>query len=113
MKRVDPQTLSGPRAYFTDFDRRIVERTSDPGLLRRKVERKLKILLLLKGCIVCAASHLATRFAYHFFKDNPALLTDGVILPALRSDMDEISELFTRKRFSGRDDAIRFYSDHV
>ena len=34
-------------------------------------------------------------------------------MPAFRSDMIDFSELFLRKRFPGRDDAIRFYADHI
>lgn len=113
MNRITPQALIGPRVYFTDFDHRIVERSRNPALLRRKGERKLKVLLLLKGRIVCAASHLATRFAFDFFRENPALLTNDAIIPAFRADKTNLSELFARKRFSGRDDAIRFYADHV
>jgi hypothetical protein len=60
MERIDPKSLVGPRAYFTDFDHRIVERTRDLPRLRKAGERKLKGLLLVKGQIVCAAAHLAT-----------------------------------------------------
>lgn len=113
MKRIDPKTLRGPRAYFTDFDHRIVTRSTNLTALRTKGERKLKVLLLLKGRIVCAASHLATRFAYEFFRANPVLLTKGAIIPAFRSDKSDLSELFARKRFKGKDDAVRFYKDHI
>lgn len=113
MKRIAPQALIGPRAYFTDFDHRLVSRCRDRALFRRKVERKLKVLLLLKGRIVCAASHLATRFAYDFFRDHPVLLTSETIVPAFRADKTDLSELFARKRFHDREDSVRFYSDHV
>lgn len=113
MKRIDPQTLVGPRAYFTDFDHRLVARCRNLDLLKKRGERKLKVLLLLKGRIVCAASHLATKFAYDFFRAHPSLLTSEAITPAFRADKTDISELFTRKRFFGRDDAVHFYSDHV
>lgn len=113
MKRIAPQTLVGPRAYFTGFDHRLVARCRNRALFQRKAERKLKVLLLLKGKIVCAASHLATRFAYDFFRENSALLTSGAIVPAFQADKADISELFARKRFPGRDDAVRFYSDNV
>lgn len=106
-------TLIGPRAYFTDFDHRLVARCRNPALLRKRAERKLKVLLLIKGRVVCAASHLATKFAYDFFRDHPTLLTTEAVTPAFRADKTDISELFARKRFLGRDDAVSFYSDHV
>ena len=113
MRRVNPETFRGPRAYFTDFDHRIVVRTKNLAALRKKGERKLKALLLLKGQIVCAASHLSSRFAYKFFRENPILFTSKAILPAFRSDKRDISELFTRKRFKEKNSAIQFYKDHI
>ncbi len=113
MDRIEPIKLNGPRAYFTDFDHRLVTRTKNLSSLQLRAERKLKSLLLLKGQIVCAASHLATSFAYEFFKKNPILLTSKAIIPAFRSDKNEFGELFTRKRFKGRNDALKFYEEHV
>jgi hypothetical protein len=78
MKRIDPQTFKGPRAYFTNFDYRIVERTRNREKLRQDIERKLKILLLTKNTIVCAASHLTSEFAYQLFRENPILLNKGL-----------------------------------
>ena len=94
MNRVSPQALVDPRAYFTDFDHRIVETSRNHVLLRKKAERKLKVLLLLKSHIVCAASHLATRFAYELFMENPVLFTTEAIMPAFRADKTELSELW-------------------
>lgn len=113
MERINPRTLSGPRAYFTDFDHRIVARTKNLAALRKKGERKLKALLLLKGHIVCAASHLATRFAYDFFRENTVLFRSEAMIPALRSDKSDLSELFARKRFKGKNEAVSFYKDYV
>jgi len=113
MKRINPKSLRGPRAYFTDFDHRIISRTRNLAAIKLKGKRKLKALLILKGQIVCAASHLATRFSYRFFKDNPSLLTSGAIIPAFRSDKTELSELFAKKRFKEKTSAIEFYKDHI
>lgn len=113
MIRIDPKSLRGPRAYFTDFDHRIVSRSRNFNTIRIKGERKLKALLILKGQIVCAASHLATPFAYNFFKENPILLTNGAILPAFRSDKTDIEELFTKKRFKEKDSAEKFFKEHI
>jgi hypothetical protein len=113
MERLDPGALSGPRAYFTAFDYRIVARTSNRAKLRREVERKLKALLLIKSTIVCAASHLASAFAYDIFRDCPQLLSDGHVVPAFRQDMHDLEELFSRKRFSARNDCLLFYEENI
>lgn len=113
MDRICPVELKGPRAYFTAFDYRIVARTSNLDRLRKEVERKLKALLLLKSTIVCAASHLASAFAYDIFRSCPQLLSEGVIIPAFREDKKELDELFRKKRFAGKDDALLFYEEHI
>lgn len=113
MVRIEPKSFRGPRAYFTDFDHRIVSRTKNFDIVKLKGERKLKALLILKGKIVCAASHLSTKFAYRFFKDNPILLTSGAIIPAFRSDKTDLSELFAKKRFKEKDSAIKFFKEHI
>ncbi len=113
MDRIYPVEFKGPRAYFTAFDYRIVARTSNLDRLRREVERKLKALLLLKSTIVCAASHLASAFAYDIFRGCPQLLSEGVIIPAFREDKKELEELFRKKRFAGKDDALLFYEEHI
>ncbi|WP_054696856.1 hypothetical protein [Desulfosarcina cetonica] len=113
MKRLNPNDFRGPRSYFTDFDHRIVSRTDDLSTLKIHTERKLKLLLLIKSRIVCAASHLATEFAYEIFKDNPQLLRDGHIIPALRIDKECVSELFERKKFSRKDEILKYYEENI
>ncbi len=113
MQRLKPKYFSGPRSYFTDFDHRIVSRTQDLFHLRSDTERKIKLLLLIKSRIVCAASHIATEFAYDIFKDNPRLLVEGHIVPALRKDKNSIAELFERKSISRKAEIIKYYEQHV
>ena len=113
MKRLNPNDFRGPRSYFTDFDHRIVSRTDDTLTLKIHTERKLKLLLLIKSKIVCAASHLATEFAYEIFKDNPQLLNEGHIIPALRKDKESVSELFEQKKFVRKDEILKYYEDNI
>ena len=113
MKRLKPETLIGPRSYFTDFDHRIVARTNNIELLRRHTERKLKLLLLIKSKIVCAASHIVTDFAYSIFRKNPALLNEGHIIPALRNDKQSFSELLEKKETKNKKQIIEFYNQNV
>lgn len=113
MKRIDPNTFSGPRTYFTAFDHRIVERADDLQKLRKEVERKLKILLLIKSTITCGASHLTSDFTYSIFKDNPLLLNEGHIIPALSNDKKDIAELFENKRLKNKKTIINFYQANI
>ena len=71
IKRIKPNNFQGPRAYFTDFDFKIIRFKNNEEIYRKEVERRLKIMLLTKNTIVCAASHLTHKFAYNLFKDNP------------------------------------------
>ena len=115
MKRIDPETFIGPRAYFTNFDYRIISRCGDLNGLRLDIERRLKILLLTKTTIVCAASHLTSEFTYRLFQANPILLRKGLVLPALRRDKSDISELFEQKRIPSalKEEMIQFYKKSI
>jgi hypothetical protein len=113
MDRIEPSTFRGPRAYFTAFDPRIVQRTENLKDLRREVERKLKLLLLVKATITCGASHLTSEFTYSFFKDNPILLKDAHIKPALSNDKTNIAELIEAKSLTNREEMIDFYQENV
>jgi len=126
MERINPTSFYGPRAYFTDFDYKIVRFKRHREAYRREVERRLKIILLTKNTVVCAASHLTHEFAYNLFKDNPILLTGSMILPALRRDIEHITD-YLKERTPGKytlaqDLGIKsnlkenmedFYRDHV
>ncbi|MFV9644497.1 MAG: hypothetical protein ACNYWU_01615 [Desulfobacterales bacterium] len=113
MKRLKPESFTGPRSYFTDFDHRIVARTVNLSQLRINAERKLKLLLLIKSKIICAASHLATEFAYDILKDNPRLLIEGHVVPALRKDKNNISELFERKKIDRKAEILGYYEQNM
>jgi len=113
MKRIDPKTFGGPRAYFTAFDYRILARIDNELLLRRQVERQLKLLLLIKSRVVCAASHLTSDFTYQFFRDNVELLRTGSIKPALRIDKDGITDLFEPGKRKSEQEKIKFYTDNI
>jgi AraC-like DNA-binding protein len=113
MKRIDPKIFSGPRSYFTAFDPRIVARVTDLVTFRKEVERKLKILLLIKSTITCGASHLTTAFTYSIFRDNPYLLNEGHIIPALSNDKKNIDELFESKKIKDRKKIVEFYQENI
>ncbi len=115
MERVKAESLKGPRAYFTTFDPLLVSRLRDTASLRRNIERRLKVLLLTKSFVVCAASHLATDLAYGFFRDNPFLLEEGLVLPALRLDRTDIRDLFDTEKLSlpATQEMVNFYEREI
>jgi hypothetical protein len=102
MERINPASFYGPRAYFTDFDYRIMPFKRDKEVYRREVERRLKILLLTKNTVRCAASHMVNEFAYNLFKDNPILLTEKMIIPGLRKDLEHITDYLDEKTSAGK-----------
>ena len=108
MECIDPGTLTGPRVFFTSFDNRIVERTSDLDALQRDCERKLKLLLLLKSHVVCSAAHLRSPVAWRIFSQNPFLLRDQHVIPALQEVKSSV-----REAFRASEDVHRFYEDNV
>ncbi|MDG7041561.1 MAG: hypothetical protein JRN22_00720 [Nitrososphaerota archaeon] len=82
---------------------------------RKDIERRLKILLLTKDYVVCAASHLTSEFAYNMFRENPILLHNSLVIPALREDIIDIGDLLKKKRLpvSLKQDMISFYKDEI
>jgi hypothetical protein len=115
MERINSLNLSGANAYFTNFDNRIVSTTSDKENLKKTIERTLKVLLLTKNNVVCAASHLTNDIAFKLFSENKVLLDKQLIIPAFRADKTELAELFHRISIkeSKRKKYIDFYSDNL
>jgi hypothetical protein len=90
MRRTDATSFVGPRAYFTNIDHRVLQ-NQPTAQVRRQIERELKVLLLTKHTVVCAALHLTGQFAYDLFRANPVLLDKEMIVPALRNDRNDES----------------------
>lgn len=115
-KNLEAKDFSGARAYFTDIDHRIV----NISLLKQEnyeknLERKLKTLLLMKNTVTVGATHLATEFAFNFFKKHTILLNEGLITPALRRDRNDFSELFNNKSIpkDKQKELIDFYHNNI
>jgi hypothetical protein len=119
MERINPTSFYGPRVYFTDMDWNIIRFKLDWEAYKKEVELRLKILLLTKNFIVCPASQLTNEFAYNLFKDNPILLTEGMILPALRRDKEHITDYLEEKaetyeiKNSLKKNIEAFYREHI
>jgi hypothetical protein len=114
-KNLEAKDFSGARAYFTDLDHRVIDISLKQDNYEKNLERKLKTLLLTKNTVSLGATHLATEFAFNFFKKNPILLNEGLITPALRRDRNDFSELFNNKNIpkEKQNELVGFYHDNV
>ncbi|MDD3416595.1 MAG: hypothetical protein PHY47_21815 [Lachnospiraceae bacterium] len=115
MKRIDPHTFRGPRAYVTDFDPIIFRFENNKEEYLKETERRLKITLLTKSTVVCAASHLTNEFIYPIFRDNPILLRENMIIPALRKDKEQIRDYFDDGivKYSLKENISDFYEKNI
>jgi hypothetical protein len=113
MNRLLPDSFSGPRVYFTGFDHRIVSNVTNEEVFGKTIERRLKLLLLHKTTMVCAASHLKTEFAFRFFMKHPVLLNKSLIIPALRTDKNSIKDALEGNTFLNKNLSIKFFLDNV
>lgn len=105
MKFIDPTDLKIPRAYFTEFDRvtysQVAWTAEDVEEIKRNLERKVKLLGLIKGVLIIATSHLfESELAQKFIRENPIVLEEGIILPALISKYKNFSDFLSAKRES-------------
>lgn len=106
IKFVDPIDLKTPRCYFTEFDRitysQVAWTAENVKEIKHNLERKVKLLGLIKGVVIIATSHLfESELAQEFIKENPIVLEKGIILPALISKYKNFYDfLFTKREES-------------
>jgi len=103
MKFIDPTDLKIPRVYFTEFDRitysQVAWTAENVEEIKHNLERKVKLLGLIKGVVIIATSHLfESELAQEFIKENPIVLEKGIILPALISKYKNFSDFLFAKR---------------
>ena len=103
MKYIEPQNLNTPRAYFTEFDRitysQVAWTEKDVAAIKLDLERKIKLLGCIKGKVIIATSHLfESELSQEFIKENPIVLEEGIILPALMSQHKSFSAFLSHKR---------------
>lgn len=80
IEELSPDTLTGPRSYFTDIDPNIPESGNIDTI------RKLKLQLLTKEKIVVAASSLFHDIWFNILKNDRGLihsLNNGILIPAI------------------------------
>lgn len=93
LRRINPQELSGPRAYFTEWAFRAPHTADEDQAQHQQAMRRLKALLLTKTTIVFTASHLDSAVAQQILIENPILLDKGILKPALREGRSSIEEV--------------------
>ena len=116
MKHIDPKNLTIPRAYFTEFDRitysQVAWSEKDVKKIKLNLERKVKLLGCIKGVVVIATSHLfESELAQEFLKENPIVLEEGIILPALISRYSDFSSFLQHKREQSKEKKLYLSGD--
>ncbi len=91
--RINPQELSGPKAYFTEWALCAPHTTDEGQAQLQQAMRRLKALLLTKTTIVFSATHLDSPVAQQILIENPVLLDRGILKPALREERSSIEEV--------------------
>lgn len=108
MQFVSTDSITLSRVYFTEFDRvtysQVAWTSADVETIRRNMERKLKLVVLLKGHVVIAASHLLeSELAHEVLFPHPKLFSKGVIVPALRSEFIGFEGFLDSKLAEGKE----------
>ena len=103
IKFINPTDIKIPRVYFTEFDRvtysQVAWTAEDVEEIKRNLERKVKLLGLIKGVVIIATSHLfESELAQEFIRENPIVLEEGIMLPALISKYKNFSDFLSAKR---------------
>jgi len=95
---INPESLTGPRSFFTDID------PTDQNYDKHDAIRKLKLQLLTKERIIIAASSLFHDIGLDIFMQHPDLveaLEKGFIVPAIRTEFDSVEAFFLSKKDYG------------
>ncbi len=108
MQVVSAESIIASRVYFTEFDRvtysQVAWAPADIETIRRNMERKLKLVALIKGHIVIATSHLLeSELAQEVLFPHPNLFSKGVIVPALRSEFTRFEDFLDSKLAEGKE----------
>lgn len=109
-----PELLNANRVYFTEFDRVTFSNVGwsdhDVQKIVRGLERKIKLLSLTKGHIVIATSHLLeSELARELILPYPDLISQQIIVPALRNDYSSCSALLEAKQQSEEQEERELY----
>lgn len=113
---IDAKTFRKPKTYFTEYDRvtytQVNWDAADVDQIELDLERKVKLLALIKGVVVISTSHLyESDIARDFLRSNPILLKEGIIVPALISKYKDFSDFLTSKRQDSKENNLYLGSD--
>jgi len=109
-KRILPNSLSGPRSFFTDLD------PTDSHYDACTVKRKLKLQMMTKDKVTIAASSLFTRMGHDLFARDIGLtkaLESGIIVPALRNIYTDSDHFFSERDMDCTHEVRTYFRESV
>ncbi len=111
MRFIEPTNLKTPRTYFTGFDRSTysyVEWTTEQvEEMKCNLERKVKLLSLIKGMLILPAHDLfESELCKEFIMENSIVLEEDIILPALISKYKDFSDFLSTKREESKENYL-------
>jgi hypothetical protein len=89
---VKAEELQGPRVYSTDLLPTLYD-ANDPEGSVTVASRALKIKILTKGLVTLNSAYLVSPLAVRLLEAHPDLLTGDAILPAFRTDKENLLDL--------------------
>jgi len=109
-----PDELQSSRVYLADFDRvtysQVAWTPEDVDQIIINYERKIKLLLLVKGHVIMPLSHLLeSDLAREILRPFPNLFASGAIIPMLASDADSASEFLQKQLETPRESDAEFF----
>lgn len=100
------EELGRVRAYFSQFDRTTyvqgqLHTEEDIREFTLRLERRVKLLALIKGHVIVAASHLLeSELAREFLSRNREAVERGVLVAAIREHTPTMADFLAEKRAS-------------
>ena len=116
MRFIEPTDLRIPRTYFTEFDRAsysCVEWTTEQvEEMKRNLERKIKLLGLIKGTVIVPAQDLfESELCKDFIMENSIVLEEEIILPALMSRYTNFFDFLSARREESKEKYLYMRND--
>lgn len=93
--RIEAQSLQGPRVYSTDLFAAHFN-TSDPNPNVELAARAIKIKIITKGLVTLNSMSLLTPTGVALFEKNTDLFDGEALVPAVRLDQANLSDLVAR-----------------
>jgi len=109
-----PDELQSSRVYLADFDRvtysQVAWTPEDVDQIIINYERKIKLLLLVKGHIIIPLAHLLeSDLAREILRPYPDLFSNGAIVPMLASDASSAQEFLQNKLEMPKESEAEFF----